>query len=89
MTLRWDSTFGKDSLMLWSGEVIVGNVVTRLDGTIKWQVNGVFTKFIVKGYGNAKTMAGGRRALLRAWRAWCAAAGLTQIDPKITPQPSK
>lgn len=79
MTLRWEIEGHTERL--WSGDVVVGWVVVRLDGTVKWQVTGVFTKFIVKGYGNAKTMAGGRRALLRAWRAWCAAAGLTQIDP--------
>jgi len=79
VSLRWEVQGHTEAL--YSGDVCVGWVVVRLDGTVKWQVTGVFTKFIVKGYGTPNTTASARRSLLRAWRGWCAAAGLSQIDP--------
>lgn len=60
----------------YSGKLVVGWVAVRIDGSYFWTINAVHTRHIVKGSGDAKSVAAGRRALTRAWRIWCDKAGL-------------
>ena len=79
MKLRWEKQKG-DAWVAYSGKLVIGMVVNRLDGTIGYTVNGVPMKWIGKGYGDVKSIASGKRAVERAWRQWLEAADL--VPPK-------
>ena len=74
--LRWEKQTG-GGWFAYSGEIIIGLVVERFDGQIAWDAtSAVQMKWTAKGSGVVKTIASGKRAVERAWRAWLARAGL-------------
>lgn len=77
MKLRWEKSCG-DSWMAYSGRMLIGMVVPRLDKTIGYTVTGVPMKWVGKGYGDVSSISSGKRAVERAWRQWLTAAGLVR-----------
>lgn len=75
MKLRWEKQHG-NSWFAYSGQLVIGMVVGRDDGTVGYTVTGVHVKWIAKGYGDVSSIAYGKRAVNLAWRKWIKAAGL-------------
>lgn len=75
MKLRWEKSCG-DSWMAYSGKMLIGMVVPRLDKTVGYTVTGVPMKWVGKGYGEVTSIRSGKRAVERAWRQWLTATGL-------------
>lgn len=78
--LTW--TKDKEGRIIWSafsGNIQIGIVLTRHDGSIIWKIDAVHMKWIAKGYGDCVSMESGRRALNRSWKIWLAEASLKSV----------
>ncbi len=74
--LRWVPLAGMERcLQAYSHKLCIGTVLEKMD-VVHWSMDGVKTKWIVKGYGDATSVDAGKRALARAWSIWCKRAGL-------------
>lgn len=60
-----------------SGDLIIGHVLRRsTDGQVVYKLDAVHTRHITKAHGEVATIASGKRAISRAWSAWCKLAGI-------------
>lgn len=76
VSITWRPTMEGTCLTAYSGSLSIGFVIQRIDGSHAWQIDRVHTKYIVKGFGECRSLEAGCRALTRAWRIWCERAGL-------------
>ncbi|MGV7119572.1 hypothetical protein [Sphingopyxis sp. 550A] len=84
--LRWvkDGQF-TECWHAMSGNLEIGHVLRRsIDGQVVYKVDAVSTRWITKGHGEVASIASGKRAIERAWQAWCNLAGLQSSDPGRT-----
>lgn len=81
--LRWEEQ-AAGGWYAYSGDLVVGMVVTVAagprKGLVTYSVSAVSTRWITRGQGDVKTIAQGKRSLLRAWSDWCARAGLVSAQ---------
>ncbi|MDR6432015.1 hypothetical protein [Brucella pseudogrignonensis] len=75
MRIVWKK-HSNDGWFAYSGRLIIGFVGQREDGTCFYKLDAVSTKWVTKGTGEVKSVAGAKRALTRAWRTWLTDAGL-------------
>jgi hypothetical protein len=74
--LRWEQENTR-ALFGYSGEVVVGMVVTRADGVISWSAHeAVSMRWIAKGQGESVSVEAAKRAVGRAWKIWLDKAAL-------------
>lgn len=80
--LRWEKDPDLDECWIaFSGQLSVGHVLRRrTDGLVVYKIDAVSTRSITKGHGNVATIASGKRAVERGWRAWCELAGLRRLE---------
>lgn len=68
-----------------SGDLEIGHVLRRsIDGQVVYKVDAVSTRWITKGHGEVASIESGKRAVARAWKAWCDLAGVRSSDPGRT-----
>lgn len=82
MSLRWEEkqNLGGRSWWAYSGELVIGMVGVRDDGTVWYSAtNAVFMKYVTKGSGEVASVPSAKRAVRRAWSVWMDRAGL---EPK-------
>jgi hypothetical protein len=84
MAFRWEPQ-GNGGAWAYSGEHVVGMVVTRFDGTVYWTITGVAgSKYQAATSGEVATLAQAKRSLRRAWLTWLSERGLTEAEPPRT-----
>jgi hypothetical protein len=77
MQLRWEKQGGGESEFGYSGDILVGMVVKRIDGGVGWNATcAVRLKWTAKTNGTVKSFATGRRAVERGWNRWLERANL-------------
>lgn len=77
MTLRWEKQKDTSSFYAYSGELVVGMVGYRDDGTVWYDAtNAVHMKGTAKTNGEVQTIPKAREMVERAWGKWLARAAL-------------
>lgn len=76
MKLRWEKQENGRSWWAYSGELVIGMVGYRLDGSVYYKQTEIRLKYIGKSSGDVATISSGKRAIERGWRQWLTAAGL-------------
>lgn len=74
MKLKWKKEFGY--WQAWCGNVAIGSVGQRDDGTCFYRLDGLNIRWIGKGYGTVMSIASAKRAVARVWEKWLTEAGL-------------
>lgn len=77
--LRWERQSTGNAWYAYRGRHIVGMVVQvngvsashPRHGVFTYKVDAVHTKWIAKGNGHVKSLATAKKAVERAWDAWC------------------
>lgn len=74
LKLKWQK-FADHTWVAKLGDVTIAMIGERLDGSCFYQVDGIRTKWITKGYGDVGSIAQAKLSVERAWRDWCKKAG--------------
>jgi hypothetical protein len=60
------------------GDVDIGMIACKRDGSYHWKIDGVYMKWIARSYGDVKTLDTAKAAITRGWRKWLSKAGIGQ-----------
>lgn len=74
--LTWEVQGNNSCILALTNGNPVGFIVARDDGAVVWNLTAVHSKWICKGYGEAKSVSRAKASLRRAWNKWLSAYGL-------------